>query len=269
MDLAKACAGLLHARQSSRTYHDGAPIEASRTPFVAVPATAGTGSEATAVCVLTNQATGVKKSFRHPSFLARVAILDPELLASCPPEVTAASGMDAFAQAFESFVSRGASRFTDGICIEAMSLIGNSLESMFLGYTEDKARDLLQGSFLAGLALSNARLGLVHGLAHPLGARYHAPHGLVCAVCLPSVIEFNRPVCADAYARIREALGRDPRDLSLHYLHALGIRSPFVGQPVTDEKAIIRETLQSGSTAANPRPVAAADVEALLEELFR
>jgi len=269
MDVAKACAGLLDAPLAPAEYHRGAPVPAATTPFVAVPTTAGTGSEATMVTVLTNSDTNVKRSFRHPSFMARLVILDPELLYDCPPAVLAGSGMDAFSQAVEPFVSRKATWITDSMAMEAARLISGALEQVFRGARGDHARDLLVGSYLAGLALSNARLGLVHGLAHPLGTRYHAPHGLVCGVCLPAVIEFNRGVAGDKYDRLSSALGDDVHTIAVRLLEALEITSPFAGREVSDRQGIIDETLASGSTAANPRDVTAEDVDAVLEHLFQ
>ena len=130
-------------------------------------------------------------------------------------------------------------------------------------------RDLLEGSYLAGLALSHARLGVVHGLAHPLGHRYHAPHGLVCGVCLPVAVEFNREAMGEKYDRLSEVLGEDLLDGTRGLLNRLRLESPFHGKPIRDRQGIIEETLVSGSTAANPRPVNAADVNDMLDELFR
>ena len=268
MDVAKGCAGLLHADLPPVAYHDGAAIAPSHVPFVAVPTTAGTGSESTTVVVLTNDETGVKKSIRHPSFIASLVILDPGLLAACPPAVIASSGMDALVQAIESYVSRGATWFSDQAALKAMELIGLALVPAYRGERGEAARDLLQGSYLAGLALSNARLGLVHGLAHPLGARYHQPHGLVCAVCLAPVLEFNREVIPARYQAISDVLGADLPGRLKDMLEALEVQSPFKGRPLRDSAGIVRETLESGSTAANPRAVTAADVERILERIF-
>jgi alcohol dehydrogenase class IV len=269
MDVAKACAGLLHSPLPVQAYHDGAPLLESRVPFAAVPTTAGTGSEATVVSVLTNARSGVKKSFRHASHMARLVILDARLLAACPRPVIASSGMDALVQAIESYVSREATWFSDEVALKAVALVRASLESVYRNAGDlAAATDLLHGSYLAGLALSNARLGVVHGLAHPLGARYRQPHGLVCGVCILPALEFNRPVIGKKYDRMCAAAGGDLRQTIAAMMQSLDIRSPFAGQPIRDRDAIVRETLESGSTAANPRPVSAADADALLTRIF-
>ncbi len=267
LDVAKAAAGLHGAPLPVSAYHDGASIPPSPTAFIAVPTTAGTGSEATMVSVLTNADTGIKKSIRHPSFMARLILLDPDLLETCPPNVLAASGMDALTQAVESYCSNGASWLTDTLSLEALGHIHKSLEKAHLGdggaFTE-----LMTGSYLAGIALSNARLGLVHGLAHPLGARFHAPHGLVCSVCLPPVLEFNKDAIPEKYARMSDVVEED----LLGYVRSLSgriqLQSPFTGKALRDPETVVEEVLASGSTKANPRQVTEEAVRRILRSLF-
>jgi len=267
IDIAKAAAGLHHAPRSVVDYHDGAAIPASSTAFIAVPTTAGTGSEATTVSVLTNGDTGVKKSIRHPSFMARLVLLDPDLLATCPKDVLAASGMDAFTQAVESYCSNGATWLTDTLALKALELIHQGLLPAYSGDGEAYPA-LLTGSYLAGIALTNAHLGLVHGLAHPLGARFHVPHGLVCAVCLPLVVDFNREAMGDKYARMSEVVGDDLLAHVRTMLDRMQIRNPFPGQELRDRETVIEETLASGSTKANPRTVTAEDAGRVLDAIF-
>jgi len=268
MDIAKACAGLLRARKPAAEYHGGAPLPTSEVPFVAAPTTAGTGSEATPVCVLTDAARRLKRSFRHPSLMARLVILDANLLAGCPPPVIAASGMDAFTQAVEAFISNRATLLTDALALRAAGLVAHSLEAVRRDSGSGEAENLLAGACLAGMALSNARLGVVHGLAHPLGARYNAPHGLACAACLPAAIRFNREAMGAKYDRLSAEIGGDLLATAEALIQRLEIRSPFAGRPLTDVPAIVAETLESGSTAANPRTVTADDVAALLRIVF-
>jgi alcohol dehydrogenase class IV len=268
LDLAKAVAALMHAAQPLADYHDGLAIERAGIAFVAAPTTAGTGSEATVNSVLTNEASGAKKSIRDIGMMARVVILDPALLASCPRPVIAASGMDALTQAIESFTSRKATWLSETLALKGLTLIAAHLEKVYHDPGNPSADPLLEGSYFTGIALSLSRLGVVHGLAHPLGALYHVPHGQVCAVCLPHAIALNREAFGPRYERMSQAVGRDLLQCVRELIARLGIESPFAGKPLDDRELIIRETLASGSTHANPRTITRADVEALLDTLF-
>jgi alcohol dehydrogenase class IV len=268
IDLAKAAAGLVGAPRPVEEYHNAQAVYASGMAFIAVPTTAGTGSEATPATVLTNTATGEKKSFAHPDYVSRLVLLDAELLENCPKHVLASAGMDAFTQGVESYFSRNATRFTEAMSLLSVELIAEALPKMFQGYDAEQAEKLLTGSYLTGITLGNARLGLVHGLAHPLGARCHAPHGLVCALCLPAVLEFNRPVAEEKYRRLCALLGQDVIEQVRTWIGEFGLHSPFTADLLDDRPAITRETLASGSTQANPRDVTAEDVRAVLERVI-
>ncbi len=268
LDLAKACAGLFHAEREIVFYHDGAPIERKGIAFAAVPTTAGSGSEATTNTVLINTTTGRKKSIRDSRLVARLVILDADLLASCPKQVVAFSGMDAFTHAIEAFVSRGSSWFSDQLALKAIELISGNLEAVYEGGTPGERMSLLTASYLGGLSFTTARLGVVHGLAHPIGARYHLPHGLACAICLPHAIELNREAMGGKYRQMSDAVGQDLSARVSSLINRLDINSPLKLRPIKDKKGIITETLASGSTAANPRRISAADVEFLLARLF-
>jgi alcohol dehydrogenase class IV len=124
------------------------------------------------------------------------------------------------------------------------------------------------GSYLAGIALSFARLGVVHGLAHPLGSLYHLPHGVVCAACLPHAIELNRTAFVKKYDTLSATVGGDLLATIKTLMTRLNMKSPFCGQPLREAELIIRETLASGSTKANPKPITRTDVEWLLARLF-
>ena len=267
MDLAKAAAGLSHAPLAAGDYQRSAEIPPSHTPFIAVPTTAGTGSEATSVSVLTDTAGSLKKSIRHSSHMARVVILDGDLSRSCPPAVIAASGLDALTQAIESYISRGATWITDQCALKAVRMIAENLETVFRNPDNPARQALLEGSYLAGIALGNARLGLVHGLAHPLGARFGVPHGLACAVCLPLVLAYNRPVVERKYQRLSGILGLDVIQWVERLLDVFGIDNPLAGVSLESREAIVTETLASGSTKANPRDVSPEDVRGLLNQL--
>lgn len=268
MDLAKAIAGLVQAHGDPSAYHDGAPLDAPAIPFVAVPTTAGSGSEATMVSVLINEATRVKKSIRDPAIMAQLVMLDADLLAECPAQVIAHSGMDAFVQAIEAYSSCKATWLSDRLALQAIGMINTSLEAFHAVPSSAAADTMLTASYLTGLAFSFSRLGAVHGLAHPLGVRYRQAHGLVCAVCLPPVLAFNRAELGTKYADMCASVGGDLVERTEHLLARFGLRSPFAGADVVDREAIIAETLASGSTAANPRRVTATDANRLLDAIF-
>ena len=268
MDLAKAGAALLNAPHPLVSYHDGETIPGSGIPFIAVPTTAGTGAEATLNSVLTNEITGTKKSIRAPGMMARVVILDAALLAACPRPVIAASGMDALTQAIEAYTSRNATWLSDTLALQAVTLIATHLEPVYRVPDSPDAEPLLIGSTLAGIALSFARLGIVHGLAHPLGSLYHLPHGVVCAACLPHAVELNRSAFESKYDNLGKAVGGDLQATIRNLMQQLGMTSPFTGKPLREKELIIAETLASGSTKANPKSITRADVEWMLEKLF-
>lgn len=268
LDLAKAAAALYHARRPLTDYHDGAPLEDPALPVVAVPTTAGTGAEVTFNAVLTNAATGCKKSIRAEAMMPRTVILDYTLLATCPPAVVAASGMDALTQAIETFGSRKATWLSDQLALKALALIASALPAVYADARHPAAANLLLGSYLAGLALSHGRLGVVHGLAHPLGAHFHQPHGLVCAVILPHALEFNRPALGQRYGVMSTAVGGDLLEVVQRLIRELRIASPFTGRSLPDAEPVIQETLASGSTACNPRAVTRNDVVWFLARIF-
>lgn len=268
IDLAKAAAGLADAPEPTAYYQTHAQaIPPAAIPLIAAPSTAGTGSEATVVAVLTDPARTLKQSIRHPSYMPKRVVLDPNLLMSCPPATIAAAGLDAFVQAFESYTSNKTTPFTRALSELALVHIAESLLPLYQGNRE-AAADMLEASYLAGVALSHARLGIVHGLAHPLGVRFHAAHGLVCACCLPACLAFNRDVIRNDLETLRRRYGLDVEAHVAGWMQAMNIRSPFKGQTVTDRDAVIRETLASGSTAANPKPVTAEAVSALLDQIM-
>jgi alcohol dehydrogenase class IV len=174
----------------------GRPLERPSVPWIAIPTTAGTGSEVTRNAVLASPRHGVKVSLRSPSMLARVALVDPTLTHSLPPAVTAGSGLDALAQLVEPFTSSRANPFTDGFCREGMSRVARSFEVAFdsarTGAPAPDAReDMSMAALLGGLALANAGLGAAHGFAAPIGGRFDAPHGAVCGRLLPPVVAVN------------------------------------------------------------------------------
>jgi alcohol dehydrogenase class IV len=174
-------------------------------PMVAAPTTAGTGSEATKNAVLSRIGKGgFKKSLRHDNFTPACALLDPELTLSCPPPVTAACGMDAFTQLLESYVSPNASPITDALALSGIEHLAPSLVPAATDRKDNIERrcDLMYAAFLSGVTLANTGLGIIHGLAGPVGARIPMPHGMICATLAGESCRIN-------VLRIREERGND------------------------------------------------------------
>jgi alcohol dehydrogenase class IV len=278
LDIGKAAAALAGAGPTAAEFFAGQPIPPSGRPIIALPTTSGTGSEVTRVCVLSDPEHRRKASIRADSMLPRLAIVDPELTVSCPPTVTAHSGMDAFVQAVEASVSNGANPLTDALAREGARLAAGALETAVRDGSDRGAREAMAlASLMAGLALNTARLGLVHGLAHPIGALTGAAHGLLCGLLLPAVMEFNFAAAAAKYARLAGELGLVPADETevaaarslIRFARELGAKVGIparlreVGLPDSALEYVAAEAMPSGSTKANPRPVGEADARAV------
>ncbi|EOA8406803.1 ethanolamine utilization ethanol dehydrogenase EutG, partial [Escherichia coli] len=179
----------------------------SRLPLIAIPTTAGTGSETTNVTVIIDAVSGRKQVLAHASLMPDVAILDAALTEGVPSHVTAMTGIDALTHAIEAYSALNATPFTDSLAIGAIAMIGKSLPKA-VGYGHDLAarESMLLASCMAGMAFSSAGLGLCHAMAHQPGAALHIPHGLANAMLLPTVMEFNRMVCRERFSQIGRAL---------------------------------------------------------------
>jgi len=269
LDLAKAAAGLFHAKEKPVFYQEGGTLETVGIPFIAVPTTAGSGSEASPNAVIINPEKKVKLSIRHPSFLARKVILDPDLLKGLPFSVMCYSGMDAWVQAYESFISKNATWFSENFALKAIQLISRHLVPALNTGRDEDLRGLMLGSFLAGVAFSHSRLGVIHGLAHPLGVLYDVPHGLICSLLFSPSIKLNMKAMGnERYAVMSQAVGMDLLQKVHELQKTLRIVSPFKGKSLSEKEKVIREALESGSTAANPKPITRDDIEYLLKEIF-
>lgn len=268
LDLAKAAAGLLHAKEKPVFYQQGGELEEMGVPFIAVPTTAGTGSEATINSVIIDPAKKVKLSIRDKNFLAKKVILDVGLLNGLPRDTIRFSGMDALAQAYEAYISKNASWFSDCLALKSIELISKNIVSAYRTQDENSLSAMLLAAYLGGIAFSSARLGVIHGLAHPLGVLYHLPHGLICALCLMPSIQLNKKVIGKKYAMMSHAVGMDLSKKIQQFLSRLEIISPFKGMEIYEKEKITDETLRSGSTAANPKKIERRDVEFMLDCLF-
>jgi len=254
-------------------------------PCVAVPTTAGTGAEVTANAVLAVPSHRVKASLRSPLMIPRVALVDPLLTVSCPPSVTAASGLDALTQCLEPFVSIQATPLTDGLAREGLRRAGTGLRAAYADGGDLAARaDMALCSLLGGIALANAKLGAVHGLAGVIGGTADVPHGMACAALLAPVVEANvrmlrldaaEPSASgvlDRYAEAARLLTGHPAASiedglawvreTLTLLNVPGLAT--FGLRVQDAGDIAAKALTSSSMKGNPVPLSHADLKALL-----
>jgi alcohol dehydrogenase class IV len=219
LDAGKAIAAMLTNNGGLLDYLEvigrGKTITKSSAPFIAIPTTAGTGSEVTRNAVLASAQHHVKVSLRSPLMLPRIALVDPQLSYDLPPNITASTGLDALTQLIEPYVSCRANPMTDALCIEGIQRAARSLKLAYQSAHDKNSEpdvpssaareDMSVASLFGGLALANAGLGAVHGFAGPIGGMFPAPHGAVCAALLPHVMETN----------IRALREREPESLSL------------------------------------------------------
>ncbi|NPV85039.1 MAG: iron-containing alcohol dehydrogenase [Anaerolineae bacterium] len=260
------------------------PLVFQAAPFIAVPTTAGTGSEVTRNAVLSVPEKRFKVSLRSPLILASVAIVDPELTYSMPPNVTASTGLDALTQVIEPYVSLKASPMTDMFCREGIQRISRSVVRAYQNGSDVLAReDMAWGSLLGGLSLANAGLGAVHGFAAPIGGMFTAPHGAVCASLLPGVVRMNiralRQRFPDSKALIRydeiaqimsqteKAKGDDAVKFLQELNAALHIpRLSDFGITPADVPQIVEKAAIASSMKANPIQLTAEELSEILFE---
>lgn len=261
----------------------GKPLTRPSLPFLAVPTTAGTGAEVTKNAVLADPRERVKVSLRSEHMLPRVALVDPELTWSVPPDVTASTGLDALTQVLEPFVSIAASPLTDPLCREGMQRASRSLRRVFERGDDREARsDMALASLFGGIALANAKLGAVHGFAGPIGGAFESPHGAVCARLLPFVIEANlealrarapQSPSLDRYTEVARILtGRsDARaEDAIVWAHeiASALRIPALreyGMRASDIDTIADKSARASSMKGNPITLEKRELVAILE----
>jgi alcohol dehydrogenase class IV len=308
IDAAKAAAALVAEDAPVREFHGVRGIETEGLPHVAVPTTAGTGAEVTPNAVITDPERPRKASIRGPTLLPAAAVVDPELLVGLPARLTAESGMDALVQAIESYVSVHATPLTEGLSLHAITLLARGLVAAVEHGSDIEARAACAyGSLCAGMALANARLGVVHGLAHPLGARLHLAHGEVCAMLLAPSIRLNdtpdagsvaRAKYVDVAHRLADGLshaGTDGLTVAGMTREEVARRTPSaqelvecimerldlprklpedaaakLGVDAGDEtvEKIVEESMSSGSLKANPLRIEPEHVRSLLAEIM-
>jgi alcohol dehydrogenase class IV len=197
VDAGKAISAMILKNDSIKNYLEGVGDKTHnglKIPYIAIPTTSGTGSEATKNAVISEIGkNGFKKSLRHDNFVPNYAIIDPELILKCPPSISAACGMDAFTQLLEAYVSSNSNPITDTLALSGMKYIKDNIITVYsLGSNDIHARAAMAyGSLMSGIALANAGLGVVHGLASAIGGYYNIPHGIVCGTLLAEATKMN------------------------------------------------------------------------------
>jgi len=208
LDICKVAAAQVHNRGDLTDMIGVDQIRHRVPPIIAIPTTAGTGSETTPVAIVTDKADQLKKGIVSTRIIPAVALLDPTLSVTMPSHITAWTGVDALTHALEAYTSRPANDFTDSLAMRAVRMIFDNLPRAFeQGDDLDARREMLVASLLAGMAFASSGCAAVHALAMTLGGRYPLAHGLANALMLPSVMEFNREVCEEKYDRLAARLG--------------------------------------------------------------
>jgi alcohol dehydrogenase len=250
-------------------------------PIIAVPTTAGTGAEVNAFGVITDVVSHRKFYVGHDSALARAAVLDPELTVGLPAGATAATGMDALTHALESYLSVRANPYSDGIALQVISTVAAYLPRAVTNGADLEARaELLLASHVAGVGFSHTGLGLVHGIAHPLGGQFNIPHGLALCLVIEGVLRFNRSAREERIARVAFALGvgdthattADNAEATIlaiaELARAVGMSGPLSGFGVTEAAlaSLAADTLADSVTVNNPIQPTTDDVVRILKE---
>ena len=282
MDVAKAV-GVVARYGGSITEYEGADkVPGDIIPLIAVPTTAGTGSEVTAFSVITDHSRNYKLTVFSYKLIPSYAILDAELLTTAPASVAAACGIDALVHALEAYISTAASPFSDAMAEKALELIGANIRCYAANRGDiEAAENMLVGSLFAGIAFSWARLGDVHAMSHPVSAYFNVPHGVANAILLPTIVEYNMLADKGKYLNIYKYIAELPAapeeftadmlvDELLNLNEALGIPAGLEEAGVTKDKfdAMADDAMKSGNIAVNPRSTTKKDVLALYEKAF-
>lgn len=260
-----------------------APTKNKSVPMVALPTTAGTAAETTINYVIIDEEKKKKMVCVDPNDIPAVAVIDAELMYSLPRSLTAATGMDALTHAIEGYITKGAWEMSDMFEIEAIRMISRYLPVAVDEPQNPEGRNgMAVAQYIAGMAFSNVGLGLVHGMAHPMGSLFDVPHGVANALLLPTVMEYNMPECIDKYPRIAEAMGVDikgmtPQEASqaaVDAVRALAIRVGIpqhlsdLGIKESDIPALAEQAIADVCTPGNPRECSLEDIKTLYRQVL-
>lgn len=298
IDLSKVVAILLTYGGSPKDYFGEFQVPGPVLPLVAIPTTSGTGSEVTPAAVLTDLQANLKIGISDNFIRPLIALVDPMLTVKMPPAVTASTGIDALAHAVEAYTAigyeyllaegealyQGTNDLTDALAVKAIKLISENLRlAVDQGQNVEARSNMALGSVLAGMAFSNAGVGAAHAIAYPVGAVTHAPHGVLCGLLLPHVMEYNVPVALDRFTRIAELMGENINGLDQFEAAMLSVKAvkrlindvkitaTLRGLGVAEEKLpeLAEKTLVVGRLLRNnPRRLAASDIEGILRNAY-
>ncbi|MGN0983782.1 MAG: iron-containing alcohol dehydrogenase [Gemmiger sp.] len=280
MDVAKAVGVLANYGGEITQYEGNFKVPGPIVPMIAIPTTAGTGSEVTASAVITDESRNYKLSVFSYEILPKYALLDPALIMTAPASIAAACGVDALIHSMEAYVSTKATPFSDAMAEKAMELIGGHLRRFVANRQDEEAAcAMMLGSNFAGISFAWARLGNVHAMSHPVSGYFHVAHGVANSILLPTVLEYNALADHGRYKKMYNYIhqgapaGDDfqPMDLveEIRRLNAeLGIPAHLADAGVTAEKipAMAADAMKSGNIPANPRQTTLKDIIALYEK---
>ncbi|MBS7304516.1 MAG: lactaldehyde reductase [Eubacteriales bacterium] len=283
MDTAKAIAIIATNPEFAdvRSLEGVAPTKNKCAPIIAVPTTAGTAAEVTINYVITDEEKNRKMVCVDVHDIPVVAVVDPDMMSTMPASLTAATGMDALTHAIEGYITKGAWELSDMFHLKAIEIIARSLEAA-VANKEEGRKDMALGQYVAGMGFSNVGLGIVHSMAHPLGALYDTPHGIANAIILPTVMEYNANATGEKYRDIAKAMGvKNVDDMSLADARTAAVNavkrlSEAVGIPTTLKGIVKEEDLDFLSESAyadacrpgNPKDTSVADIKALYKSLL-
>ncbi len=276
VDVAKAVGVLAKFGGKITEYEGGGKVPGDIVPFIAIPTTAGTGSEVTAFSVITDHSRNYKLTVFSYKLLPAHAILDPDFITSLPASVAASTGIDAMVHAIEAYISKAANPFTEAMSEKALELLAGNIRAFVSDRSNvDAAGTMLMGSCLAGVAFNLARLGNVHAMAHPLGGFFNVPHGVANAILLPVCMEFNALADDGKYRKlydlispIKSGVSFRPQDLVEEIKRLttdVGIPSCLADVGVTEDKIpdMAADAMKSGNILVNPRSTTLKDIEML------
>lgn len=278
MDVAKAVGVIVKFGGGITEYEGADKVPGAIEPVIAIPTTAGTGSEVTPFSVITDEARNHKLSVFSSAILPAHALLDPDLITAVPAGVAAACGLDAMIHAWEAYTSRGATPFTDAMAEKALELVGEYLRRYVANRSDiEAAEGMMIASTFAGIAFGSARCGNIHAMSHPISAFFHVAHGVANSILLPTIVEFNALADHGRYERIYRCIRQDKKtpvtsfcpqmlvDEARRLTADLGIPATLSEVGVTEDKieAMAKDAMTSGNIAVNPRQTTIEDVIAL------